>query len=250
MVKKHAKKRIDQLLVDQGLAESRTRAKALIMAGKVFSGAVCIDKPGSEIEPETAIIIKGGDLPFVSRGGLKLEAALRQLHLDVQGLVCLDVGASTGGFTDCLLQHGAAHVYAVDVGYGQLAWKLRNDPRVTAIERTNIRHMQNDRLPTAVDLATIDTSFISLRLVVPEILRFLKPTGMIIALIKPQFEAGRDRLGKGGVVRDVRVQQEVIRSLASYFSELGLQCAPVIPSPILGPKGNQEFLVLLRHRQL
>lgn len=239
------KKRLDQLLVDKGLTDSRTRAKALIMAGKVFVHSTCVDKPGIEIQTNAPISIRGEDFPFVSRGGLKLEAAIKAMKICVQGLVCLDVGASTGGFTDCLLQHGAKHVFAVDVGYGQLAWKLRNDPRVTPIERTNIRHMENDRLPVPVDLATIDTSFISLNIVVPETLRFLKPKGSIIALIKPQFEVGRGRLGKGGVVKDTILHNEVIRSLSSFFNELGLHCGPVVPSPILGPKGNQEFLILL-----
>ncbi len=240
-----SKKRIDQLMVDKGLADSRSRAKALIMAGKVFVGDDCVDKPGVEIQTEAPISVRGDDHPYVSRGGVKLEAAIKSMPVSVRDLICLDVGASTGGFTDCLLQHGARHVYAVDVGYGQLAWKLRNDPRVTPIERTNIRHMENGRLPAGVDLATIDTSFISLTIVVPETLRFLKPDGAIIALIKPQFEVGRGRLGKGGVVKDARAHQEVIRSLSASFGDMGLTCGPVVPSPILGPKGNQEFFILL-----
>jgi 23S rRNA (cytidine1920-2'-O)/16S rRNA (cytidine1409-2'-O)-methyltransferase len=240
------KKRLDLLLVEKGLAASRQRARALIMSGKVLVETQRVDKPGAAVPVEAAITLKGDDLAYVSRGGLKLEAALDALKLPVRDLVCLDVGASTGGFTDCLLQHGARRVYAVDVGYGQLAWRLRQDSRVVAIERTNIRHMPSGRLPEAVDLITIDTSFISLRIVVPEALRFLKPDGRIIALIKPQFEVGKGKVGKGGVVRESRQHQAVIAGLVQYFTEQGLVCGPVMPSPILGPKGNREFIILLR----
>ncbi len=217
----------------------------MIMAGKVFVDKQRIDKPGAEVATDAFIEIKGEDLPFVSRGGLKLQAALDALPLSVAGLICLDVGASTGGFTDCLLQRGARHVFAVDVGYGQLAWSLRQDPRVTAIERTNIRYMPFDKLGQRVDLVTIDVSFISLKIVVPAVLPFLKPDGRILALIKPQFEAGKGKVGKGGVVKDATTRAEIIGDLTLFFTQLGLDCGPIIPSPVLGPKGNQEYIVQL-----
>lgn len=240
------KKRIDALLVDQKICQSRERAKALIMSGRVLvDGAPC-DKPGSRFCVDATIVLKGHDLPYVSRGGLKLEAALKANRIDCTGMVCLDVGASTGGFTDCLLQHGAARVFAVDVGYGQLAWPLRQDDRVVVIERTNIRHMDPNLITEPVDLVTIDTAFISLKLVVPSILTFLKPNGSILALIKPQFEAGKGSVGKGGVVRDPALHAEIIAELKAFFSQHALSCGPVTPSPILGPKGNQEFVILLK----
>jgi 23S rRNA (cytidine1920-2'-O)/16S rRNA (cytidine1409-2'-O)-methyltransferase len=240
-----AKVRLDQLLMDRRLSTSRQRARALIMAGKVLVADRVCDKPGSRFPPESAISLRGEDIPYVSRGGVKLAAILDALALDIQDWTCLDVGASTGGFTDCLLQHGACRVYAVDVGYGQLAWKLRRDPRVIPIERTNIRYLAVDALPAAVDLATIDTSFISLRIVVPATLRFLRPGGWMIALIKPQFEVGRGQVGKGGVVRDPDRHQAVIDELRAFFAGLGLKVHTVLPSPILGPKGNREFLAAL-----
>ncbi len=205
-----------------------------------------MDKPGSLVSPDADIALKGGDIPYVSRGGLKLEAALREFEIHVNGLDCLDVGASTGGFTDCLLQNGARRVHAVDVGYGQLAWKLRNDPRVVVVERTNIRKMPADLLPEPVDLATVDVSFISLKIVVPAILKFLKSDARIIALIKPQFEVGKGRVGKGGVVRDPALHKEVVNDLKLFFIEAGFHCSPTIPSPIFGPKGNKEFLISLK----
>lgn len=239
------KQRLDILLVERGLAASRPRAKALIMAGKVLVDGQISDKPGTAVSMDALIQLKGEDLPYVSRGGLKLAAAIEALSLRLHDWVCLDVGASTGGFTDCLLQHGARRVYAVDVGYGQLAWQLRQDPRVIPIERTNIRHLAPERLPGKVDLATIDTSFISLRIVVPAVQPFLKPNGRILALIKPQFEVGKGQVGKGGVVRDPRQRDHVIQELCDYFKEIGLIPGPVVPSPIRGPKGNQEFIILL-----
>jgi 23S rRNA (cytidine1920-2'-O)/16S rRNA (cytidine1409-2'-O)-methyltransferase len=181
----------------------------------------------------------------VSRGGLKLEGALNRFGLAVEGWVCMDVGASTGGFTDCLLQRGASRVYAVDVGYGQIAWRLRRDPRVTVIERTNIRYMPAERLPEPIDLITIDVSFISLKIVVPAVLRFLKPGGRILPLIKPQFEVGKGQVGKGGVVTDPQLHSRVIAELDLFFRGLGLACSEAIPSPIEGPKGNREFFMLL-----
>jgi 23S rRNA (cytidine1920-2'-O)/16S rRNA (cytidine1409-2'-O)-methyltransferase len=239
------KQRLDLLVVEKGLAPSRQRARALIMAGKILVDTQRIDKPGAQVPVDAGISLKGEGLAYVSRGGLKLESALRAMNLDVHDWVCLDVGASTGGFTDCLLQHGAHKVYAVDVGYGQLAWKLRQDARVVAIERTNIRHMDAGLVPAPVDLATIDTSFISLKIVVPAVLKFVKPRAMVLALIKPQFEAGKGNVGKGGVVKDSALRQRIIADLSHFFEQYGLESGPVVPSPVLGPKGNQEFMILL-----
>lgn len=240
------KSRLDQRVVALGLAPSRQRAQALIMGGKILVDRQRVDKPGVRVDDGADITLKGEDIPYVSRGGLKLAGALDVTGLLVDGLICMDVGASTGGFTDCLLQRGAARVYAVDVGYGQLAWKLRQDPRVNVIERTNIRKLTRAQVPVGIDLVTIDTSFISLKIVVPATLPFLKPGGTILALIKPQFEVGRGQVGKGGVVRDPRQRETVVQELRKFFSQQGLSCGPVIPSPILGPKGNQEFVILLQ----
>jgi 23S rRNA (cytidine1920-2'-O)/16S rRNA (cytidine1409-2'-O)-methyltransferase len=241
-----SKKRLDTLLVEKKICSSRQRARALIMAGRVAVNDLPCDKPGTRLPEDSPITLKGDDLPYVSRGGLKLEAALEANHIDCQGMVCLDVGASTGGFTDCLLQHGAARVFAVDVGYGQLAWSLRQDPRVVVIERTNIRRMDPALIPCPVDLVTIDTSFISLKIVVPAALPYLKPGGILLALIKPQFEAGKGNVGKGGVIRDPVLHTEIIEDLRLFFVGRSLACGPVTPSPVLGPKGNREFIILLR----
>jgi len=241
------KRRLDQILVAKGLAESRQRAQALIMSGNVLVNKKPVDKPGELIRRDDSIELRGEDIPYVSRGGLKLEAALQQLRLDVTGRTCLDVGASTGGFIDCLLSHGAQRVYAVDVGYGQLAWKLRQDPRVVVIERTNIRNMSADALPHPVDLATIDVSFISLKIVVPAVLKFIKKDARILALIKPQFEVGKGQVGKGGVVRDQKLHSRVIEELSNFFADIGLVCDAVFPSPLLGPKGNREFFISLKN---
>lgn len=240
------KKRIDTLLVEQNLCQSRERAKALIMAGRVLVNRLPCHKAGTRFPVDAVISLKGDDLPYVSRGGLKLEAALKAYRIDCSGLICLDVGASTGGFTDCLLQHGAARVYAVDVGYGQLAWSLRQDPRVIVIERTNIRTIDPACIPGPVDLVSIDTSFISLKIVVPSILPFVKPGGIVLALIKPQFEAGKGRVGKGGVVRDPALHTEIIDDLRTFFAQRSLVSEPAVPSPISGPKGNREFLLRLK----
>lgn len=240
------KDRLDKILVDKNIAVSRQRAKALIMTGKVLVNGIPADKPGSLVLSNSEIRIKGGDMPYVSRGGLKLEAALESFGVNVENTVCLDVGASTGGFTDCLLRRGAKRVYAVDVGYGQLAWKLRNDPKVVVIERTNIRHMPKETVPEPADLATIDVSFISLKIVVPSVLKFMKNSGKIIALIKPQFEVGRKNVGKGGVVRDPALHEEVLNSLTDFFEKEGFTGESPVTSPILGPKGNREFLVCLK----
>jgi len=237
--------RLDLLLVEKDLALSRQQAQALIMSGKVLVDTLRVDKPGSRIDKLANITIKGPAIPYVSRGGLKLEAALKQSGLSVTDKTCMDVGASTGGFTDCLLQHGAARVYAVDVGYGQLAWKLRQDQRVVPIERTNIRHMPADHIPEKVDLVTIDASFISLKLVVPAVIKFMKPAAEMLALIKPQFEAGKGNVGKGGVVKSTEIHRNIIVALTQFFGTQNLKCGPVIPSPVLGPKGNQEYIMLL-----
>jgi 23S rRNA (cytidine1920-2'-O)/16S rRNA (cytidine1409-2'-O)-methyltransferase len=239
------KQRLDLLLVERGLAESREQARRLIMAGEVLVDEQVSDKPGRTVSLASALRVRT-PLPYVSRGGQKLEAALKDFAVNVAGKVAVDVGASTGGFTDCLLQHGASRVYAIDVGYGQLAWKLRSDPRVVVLERTNIRHLS--QLPEAVlaDLAVIDASFISLALVLPPSLNLLTVQGEIIALIKPQFEAGQEDVGKGGVVRDAKVHQRVLQETLDLASTLGLTVAGLIASPLLGPAGNVEFLVWLR----
>lgn len=241
-----AKQRIDRLLVEKKICKSRERAKALIMSGRVLVDQRPCDKPGTQIPTDANISVKGEDLPYVSRGGLKLEAALRANHIDCSDLICLDVGASTGGFTDCLLQHGAKKVFSVDVGYGQLAWSIRQDERVVVIERTNIRNIDPLVITDLTDLIVIDTSFISLKIVVPAILQFIKPDGKILALIKPQFEAGKGLVGKGGVVKDPALHKTIITDLCVFFTQQALVCGPVIPSPILGPKGNREFIVSLR----
>jgi 23S rRNA (cytidine1920-2'-O)/16S rRNA (cytidine1409-2'-O)-methyltransferase len=240
------KKRLDRVVVEKKLAHSRHRARALIMAGKVLVNNHLVDKPGTQVSTEDVIVLKGEDSPYVSRGGLKLESALQAMEVDITGFTCLDVGASTGGFTDCLLQHGASRVFAVDVGYGQLAWQLRQDPRVVVIERTNIRHMPAEKLPQLVDLVTIDVSFISLKKVVPEILKFMKKGAGILSLIKPQFEVGKGEVGKGGVVRDLGKQQAVIKKISDFAKKHGLLEMGTTSSPITGPKGNQEFLTALK----
>jgi 23S rRNA (cytidine1920-2'-O)/16S rRNA (cytidine1409-2'-O)-methyltransferase len=232
-------------MVQQGLVKSREKARGLIMAGLVEVDNVRVDKAGA-LTPHTATIsLKQTRSPYVSRGGQKLEAALRRFAVDVADKVLLDVGASTGGFTDCLLRHGAREVIAVDVGYGQLHWRLRQDRRVVVFERTNIRHLRPADLEGDVDGAVIDVSFISLRLVMPPVARLLTKAAFVVALIKPQFEVGKGRVGKGGVVRDPSLHQEVIEELAAFFGGLGWTVAGQMPSPLLGPKGNREFLVHL-----
>jgi len=242
--KKQSKKiRLDVLLKTRNLVQSRERARSLILAGKVLVNQIPVDKVGTLVHSDAQIVLRGEDIPFVSRGGLKLQEVFDKTDWSPTGLICMDVGASTGGFTDCLLQQDAIHVYAVDVGYGQLAWKLRQDSRVTVLEKTNIRYLTQDVIPDKMDLITIDTSFISLKLVVPACLPFLKTDGRILALIKPQFEVGRQEVGKGGVVRDAKLHQRVIDDLQSFFQTKGLETQFVLTSPILGPKGNKEFIV-------
>jgi 23S rRNA (cytidine1920-2'-O)/16S rRNA (cytidine1409-2'-O)-methyltransferase len=239
------KERIDKILVDRGLTHSRERARALIMAGQVVVADHKAEKPGQMVPVSADVRIKGEQMPFVSRGGIKLQKALDEFNIDVTGLVALDVGASTGGFTDCLLQRGALKVFAVDVGYGQLAWKLRQDERVVSLEKTNIRHLTVDMLPEAPDIAVIDASFISLAKVLPPTLALLRAGGSIIALIKPQFEVGPGVVGKGGVVRDAEKQKEVVAAVSSAAEGMGLVVKGVTESPLLGAKGNREFLIIM-----
>ena len=240
------KERLDKLVLERGLAPSREKAKALIMAGQVVVDDHLADKAGLMVSVEAVIRLKGEPLPYVSRGGLKLAEGLDLFDIKVVGLSAIDVGASTGGFTDCLLQRGARMVYAVDVGYGQLAWKLREDPRVVSMEKTNIRHLEPGTLPELPDLAVIDASFISLDKVLPPTLRLIKDGGTIVALIKPQFEVGKGQVGKGGVVRDEKKHAEVVATITALAESLGLLVLGVCDSPILGPKGNKEFLIHLR----
>jgi 23S rRNA (cytidine1920-2'-O)/16S rRNA (cytidine1409-2'-O)-methyltransferase len=240
------KTRLDQLLVARGLARSRAQAQALIMAGRVRVEGLIAPKAGALV-PDTAQISLTAAAPFVSRGGEKLAGALDHFHLSPAGKVVLDAGASTGGFTHCLLSRGARRVYAVDVGYGQLDATLRRDPRVVVLERVNIRHLPPAAVPEPVDLATLDLSFISLTLVLPKILEFLAPGGEILALVKPQFEVGKGQVGKGGVVRDPKLQEEAVHKVAAAAAALGLEVSPAFPAPLRGPKGNQEyFLYLIR----
>ena len=241
-----SKERLDKQLVDRGLAASRERARALILAGQVVVDEQMIDKVGTQVKLDAVIRLKGDDIPYVSRGGLKLEKALEVFPVEVKGRTVLDVGASTGGFTDCLLQNGAGKVFAVDVGYGQLAWSLREDPRVVNLERTNIRHLQPEILSEAPDLAVIDASFISLDKVLPPTLKLLQENAEVIALIKPQFEVGKGQVGKGGVVRDPELHQQVVDRIKSLSAELDCEVLGLEESPILGPKGNREFLIYLR----
>ncbi len=237
--------RLDQVLVNKGLAGSRTRARAVIMAGKVMVNGQPCDKPGFRVDPLAVIQVKTPDHPYVSRGGLKLEKALNTFPVDVTHKVCLDIGASTGGFTDCLLRFGAGQVFAVDVGYGQLAWSLRTDPRVMVIERTNIRHMAWETIGREVDVVVADTSFISLKTVIPAAEKFMGKDTRVIALIKPQFEAGKQHIGKGGVVKDPEIRKKVVTDLSQFFSDRGYALQGVVPSPVLGPKGNTEYLISL-----
>jgi 23S rRNA (cytidine1920-2'-O)/16S rRNA (cytidine1409-2'-O)-methyltransferase len=237
------KVRADVALVEQGLVDSRARAQALILAGQVLEGTRRVDKPGQLVGGEP-LTLRGQDHPWVSRGGLKLVKGLDHFAIDPAGLVCLDVGASTGGFTDVLLSRGAARVYAVDVGHGQLAWKLRSDSRVVVLERTNARYLSAEQVPEPVDLVVCDASFIGLATVLPAALALVRPGGRLVALIKPQFEVGKGRVGKGGVVRDPALHQEVCDTVSSWLASLpGWQVLGLEESPILGPEGNKEFLI-------
>jgi 23S rRNA (cytidine1920-2'-O)/16S rRNA (cytidine1409-2'-O)-methyltransferase len=239
-----AKVRVDQLLVDRGMVESRSRAQALVMAGLVFSGDRRIDKSGTALAEDCALELKGQDHPWVSRGGLKLVKALDEFGIDPSGLVAVDVGASTGGFTDVLLTRGAVRVYAVDVGHGQLAWKLRSDSRVVVLERTNARHLTAGQIPEAVDMVVCDASFIGLETVLPAAMALARPGALLVALIKPQFEVGKGRVGKGGVVREPELHAEVCERIRLWLGAMpGWSVLGLTESPIKGPEGNVEFLV-------
>ena len=241
------KVRLDQLVYDLGYAESRERAKTTVMSGLVYVNGQKADKPGMPVDPEAKIEVRGEALPFVSRGGFKLDKALKVFPVNPAGKVCIDCGASTGGFTDVLLQHGAARVYAVDVGYGQLAWKLRTDERVINLERTNLRYLSREQIPELMDLAVMDVSFISIRLILPVVKEFLKPGADYICLIKPQFEAGREEVGKKGVVRDPAVHEEVVRGILEFASSIGFSVMGLDYSPIKGPEGNIEYICHLKN---
>jgi 23S rRNA (cytidine1920-2'-O)/16S rRNA (cytidine1409-2'-O)-methyltransferase len=239
------KQRLDKLLVDRGLVPSRERAQALIIAGRVLVNEQKVTKSGAAVDQDAEVRLLGEDLRYVSRGGLKLERALQHWQIDLTGTICMDVGASTGGFTDCMLQHGAGEVIAVDTGYGQIAAKLRADPRVRLMENTNARKLETQEVPEDVQFVAMDVSFISATLVLPNVIRaaFKGRTGMAVVLIKPQFEVGRENVGKGGIVRDEAAQQSAVRKVVSAVMDLSAKTVDVIDSPILGAEGNREFLL-------
>ena len=237
-----AKQRLDVALVERGLAETRQKAQATIMSGIVYVNGQKVDKAGFAVAPEAQLEVRGNALPYVSRGGLKLEKAMREFGLRLDGCVCADIGASTGGFTDCMLQNGAVKVYAVDVGYGQLDWKLRSDPRVVCMERTNARYLTHEQVPDELDFASIDVSFISLKLILPAVNGLLRDGGHVACLVKPQFEAGREKVGKKGVVRDPAVHLEVLEHFLGHARESGYGVLALTYSPIRGPEGNIEYL--------
>lgn len=237
------KKRLDVLLVERGLVESRQRAQAIIMSGQVYVGEQKVDKAGAQLPEDADIQVRGQGLAYVSRGGLKLEKAMKTFaEIDLAGAICGDIGASTGGFTDCMLQNGAKKVYAVDVGYGQLAWSLRSDPRVVCMERTNVRYLTPEQIPEPLDFGTVDVSFISLKLILPALRTLLKPEGQLVCLVKPQFEAGREKVGKKGVVRDPAVHREVLEQFLINAAEADFTVKEMTFSPIRGPEGNIEYL--------
>ncbi len=244
-----SKERLDVLLVKKGLAASREKAKAIIMSGIVYVDGDKEDKAGSTFSEEAVIEVRGRTLKYVSRGGLKLEKAMNEFDINLAGMVCMDVGSSTGGFTDCMLQNGAVKVYSVDVGHGQLDWKLRNDDRVVVMEKTNIRYVSNDDIDDELDFASIDVSFISLTKVLMPLKALLKEGALVCALIKPQFEAGREKVGKKGVVRDPKVHIEVIRMIADYVNANGFSILGLEYSPIKGPEGNIEYLILIKNEE-
>ena len=240
-----SKERLDLIMVQRGLAETRSKAQAMIMSGNVYIANQKIEKAGTMFDPQVDIEVRANPCPYVSRGGLKLEKAMRDFDIDPTGFVCSDSGASTGGFTDCLLQNGAKKVFAIDVGYGQLAWKLREDPRVVCMERTNIRYLTPEQLGEPLDLSVVDVSFISLKLVLPVLCTLLKPEGQIVCLIKPQFEAGKEKVGKKGVVHDPAVHLQVLRDFTALAQSLSLRICHMTFSPVKGPEGNIEFLAHL-----
>ncbi len=238
------KERIDTLLVKKALAPTRSRARSLIMSGDVFVDGARVDKAGTLVEENSKVELRNPPQKYVGRGGIKLESALREFNIEVRGKVAFDVGASTGGFTDCLLKHGAKKVYAVDVGYGQLDWKLRQDPRVIVMERINARYLKPEDIGELVDVSTIDVSFISLTKIIPPVSQILKPGGLLVALIKPQFEVGKGGVERGGIVRDEGKHGEVTSKITHFLEELNFKILDIIPSPILGVGGNKEFLVV------
>lgn len=242
-----SKQRADILLFEKGLVDSREKGKIAIMEGLVFVGSVRVDKPGEKVDEDAEIYIKGNPIRYVSRGGLKLEKALSLFPIDLKDKIAMDIGASTGGFTDCMLQNGASKVYAVDVGYGQLDWSLRSDNRVVVMERTNIRNVEVEHLGEMIDFISIDVSFISLRLVLPVARKLLREEGGLIALIKPQFEAGKEKVGKKGIIRDREIHLEVIQNIVDYSKELGFSIEGLSYSPVTGAKGNIEFLIYLKN---
>ena len=237
------KERLDVLLVNKGIITSRERAKTCIMAGEVFVNGQRVDKAGEKVSVDSQIEYRGEKLKYVSRGGLKLEKAMKVYPINLENKVCMDIGASTGGFTDCMLQNGAKKVFSVDVGYGQFAWKLRCDERVVCMERTNIRYVTPEDIKELLDFASIDVSFISLRTIMPAVINLLKPTGEVVALIKPQFEAGRENVGKKGVVRDINVHKDVVKNIVEFLLSKNLNVLGISYSPIKGPEGNIEYLV-------
>lgn len=239
------KKRLDVLLTEQGHADTRTKAQAIIMSGLVYVNGQKADKPGVSYEENVDIEVRHGACPYVSRGGLKLEKALRDFGVKPEGYVCSDSGASTGGFTDCLLQQGASKVFAIDVGYGQLDWKIRSDPRVVVMERTNVRYVTQEQLGEPLDLSVVDVSFISLKIVLPVVKTLLKPTGQVLCLIKPQFEAGKEKVGKKGVVREPETHKEVLDNFVALADSLAFRILGLTFSPVKGPEGNIEFLAHL-----
>ncbi len=249
MAEKVEKERLDVLLVQRGLAPGRDQAKAYIMAGNVYVDGMKEDKAGTKIPVTAEIEVRDAAMKYVSRGGYKLEKAMEVFPITLTDKICLDIGASTGGFRDCMLQNGAAKVYSIDVGYGQFAWKLRNDPRVVCLEKTNVRYVTQEQVPDAADFASIDVSFISLTKVLPAVLGVMKEDGQLVCLIKPQFEAGREKVGKNGVVKDIAVHKEVILMIADYAMANGLGVMGLDFSPIKGPKGNIEYLIYLDKKQ-
>lgn len=240
------KERLDIILVEKGLVSSRERARALIMEGSVLVNGVPVTKAGSMVDAGGRIELRNGEMPYASRGGLKLEAALDHFAIILEGVTAMDIGSSTGGFTDCMLKRGAERVYCVDVGYGQLAWPLRNDPRVVLFERTNIRYLERERIHDMIDIATIDLSFISLAKVIPKIMEFVRDKGVILALVKPQFEVGKGEVGKGGIVRDETKRTAVVNSVRKFAEGLGLNTIGVFESPLPGQKGNREYFLYMR----
>lgn len=240
------KERIDKLLVEKGMVESRERAKALIMEGNILVNRMPVTKSGTMVDTSAAVELKDNGNPYVSRGGLKLKAAIEHFHIKLKGIIAMDVGSSTGGFTDCMLKEGAGKVYCIDVGYGQLAWQLRNDPRIVLLERTNIRHLEKDKIPEIIGLATIDASFISLQKVIPKVLEFLQPGGEVLALVKPQFEVGKGEVGKGGIVREDAKRMGAVNSVKAFAEETGLSIIGLFQSPVKGQKGNIEYFIYMR----